>query len=262
MSNGPPGRASGITVVARVRPPSEMERARGDSESVRCLDDRTVQVGPRQLTFDAALGGSNQQHVFERTDMRQLLDAALQGYAATVFAYGQTGSGKTFTMSGPEGIADRAASAEGSAGDGIIPRAVRYLFNALDAHRSGRAGVSYAVSASYLEIYNEQINDLLNPASTGLPIRWNAQQGFFVEGLLVVDCETVDELMMVFREGTKNRTVRARLSAAAPRACPAAGSRAGSLTPLPTPRARARRALRRPAARDGCGLRRRSARTS
>jgi len=209
---------SGITVVVRVRPLNEMENSRGDSaDGVRCMGDRVVLAGQRQLTFDAAFGGPDQAQVFERTEMRALLDASLQGFAATVFAYGQTGSGKTYTMSGPEyGTELDASGAITSASEGIIPRAVRHLFAMLDSYTASRSGVSYAISASYLEIYNEQINDLLNTSSTGLPMRWHAAQGFFVEGLVVVDCETVDELMLVFQEGTKNRKACARANAHAP----------------------------------------------
>lgn len=203
---------SGITVVVRVRPLNHMERERGDSaDGVRCLDDRVVLAGNRQHTYDAVFGGPDQAQVFERTEMRALLDASLQGYAATVFAYGQTGSGKTYTMSGADlGAELDPSSPVGPASEGIIPRAVRHLFATLDSYTASRTGVSYAISASYLEIYNEHINDLLNTSSTNLPIRWHAAQGFFVEGLVVVDCETVSELMMVFQEGTKNRKARAR----------------------------------------------------
>jgi hypothetical protein len=239
--------------VVRVRPLNEMELARGDTaDGVCCLDDRVVQVGgARQLTFDAAFGGPDQAQVFERTEMLALLDASLQGYAATVFAYGQTGSGKTYTMSGPEMIGELGDSSgapapatwTGTPAEGIIPRAVRHLFSALDSYQSNRGpGVSYAISASYLEIYNEQINDLLNPASTGLPVRWHAAQGFFVEGLVVIDCESIDELMMVFQEGTKNRKARARPCARrelratrAARHC--AGARTAAVAASPSPNA-------------------------
>lgn len=201
---------SGITVVVRVRPLNELERTRGDAATgVQCLSEHVVQLGARQLTFDGAFSGSEQSQIFERTEVRALLDASLQGYAATIFAYGQTGSGKTYTMSGGDrpGVTDGSVSI-GAPAEGIIPRACRHLFRSLDTYQASKPGVSYAISASYLELYNEQINDLLNTSSTGLPIRWHAAQGFFVEGLVVIDCDTVDELSLVFKEGTKNRTVR------------------------------------------------------
>ena len=63
--------------------------------------------------------------------------------------------------------------------------------------------------ASYLELYNESVNDLLNPESTNLALRWQARTGAFVENLLQVECESVDDAMAVFSEGTRNRKVMA-----------------------------------------------------
>ena len=69
------------------------------------------------------------------------------------------------------------------------------------------ASAAPQVRASYLELYNEQINDLLNPESTNLQLRAHAQTGVFVENLLQVDCEGVADAMMVFAEGIRNRKV-------------------------------------------------------
>merc|ERR1712166_1316724 len=67
-------------------------------------------------------------------------------------------------------------------------------------------GVEFSVRASYLEIYNEQVSDLLNPDGGVLNIRWR-QSGFFVEDLFVVDVSTVDDILAVFEEGSQNRSV-------------------------------------------------------
>ena len=64
---------------------------------------------------------------------------------------------------------------------------------------------TYYVKASFLEIYKEQLQDLLNPASGILHIRWNVQNGFFVESLTVVECTSKDDLIAVLNEGVKNR---------------------------------------------------------
>jgi hypothetical protein len=55
--------------------------------------------------------------------------------------------------------------------------------------------------ASYLEIYNEHVYDLLNPKGPSLPIRWNAEKGFFVENLYVIDCEVLDDCLAILEEG-------------------------------------------------------------
>jgi hypothetical protein len=63
------------------------------------------------------------------------------------------------------------------------------------------------VRASYLEIYNETLNDLLNPSSTGLQLRYEAKRGAFVQNLLQVDCESLEDAMLVLAEGMRNRKV-------------------------------------------------------
>ena len=61
------------------------------------------------------------------------------------------------------------------------------------------------LEVSFLEIYNEQINDLLNPGNTNLQIRWDQKQGFFVEGLLVIECKKPEDIVEIILQGTKNR---------------------------------------------------------
>jgi kinesin family protein 12 len=67
--------------------------------------------------------------------------------------------------------------------DGIIPRSVRFMWE-----RMTERPEQFYVKASFQEIYNEQLRDLLNPKSGVLHCRWNAKNGFFVEDLMVVEC--------------------------------------------------------------------------
>ncbi|CAI8044186.1 Kinesin-like protein Klp98A, partial [Geodia barretti] len=102
---------------------------------------------------------------------KTVLEAAFEGYNACVFAYGQTGSGKTFTMMGTE----RAP--------GLIPRICETLF---DRTVSGSLKkVSYKVEASFMEIYNEMVRDLLLPAhkyaANRLKVRQHPKHGPYVE---------------------------------------------------------------------------------
>ncbi|CAN0053987.1 unnamed protein product [Ectocarpus sp. 13 AM-2016] len=123
----------------------------------------------------------------------EVVDSSLQGYNATVFAYGQTGTGKTFTMEGFK----RGASAEDR---GIIPRAIEQVFAHIQRNASprwetglnrtrsqitphGNLRMRFLVRASYLQIYNEQISDLLKPERNNLTIREDKKRGVFVEGL-------------------------------------------------------------------------------
>jgi kinesin family protein 12 len=79
---------------------------------------------------------------------------------------------------------------------------VRYIWQLLDSKKS-----EYFVKSSFLEIYNEQIRDLLNPASGNLSCRWNNENGFFVEDLIVVDCVNTEDMAAVLKEGMRNRKI-------------------------------------------------------
>lgn len=86
---------------------------------------------------------------------RKITKCVLQGYNGTVLVYGQTTSGKTYTMLGsPDN-------------PGILPCALRDIFKAIQTEKENQ----YKVVISYLEIYNEIINDLLIPGSTNLRIK-------------------------------------------------------------------------------------------
>eukprot|EP00058_Branchiostoma_floridae_P019075 XP_002604564.1 hypothetical protein BRAFLDRAFT_79440 [Branchiostoma floridae] len=92
---------------------------------------------------------TKQEEVFEHV-AQPVIDNAISGYNGTIFAYGQTGSGKTFTITGgAERYADR----------GIIPRTLSYLFEYYEKHPE----FTYTTHVSYLEIYNENGYDLLDP---------------------------------------------------------------------------------------------------
>ncbi|KAK1630932.1 hypothetical protein QYE76_005247 [Lolium multiflorum] len=98
---------------------------------------------------------------------KHIVDSAVQGFNGTVFAYGQTNSGKTYTM-------------RGSANEpGIIPLAVHDLFRSIQEHMDRE----FLVRMSYMEIYNEEINDLLVPEHRKLQIHENYERGIHVAGL-------------------------------------------------------------------------------
>ncbi|GIL53792.1 hypothetical protein Vafri_9425 [Volvox africanus] len=205
--------ADNIKVAVRVRPLFPHETERGGTTVVQVSSNTTIKVvvpGPagtsmqRDFAFHACLGPDvNQADVLHLCGVPQLLDAALAGYNVTVFAYGQTGSGKTYTMSGREEVIG-SDSYLGDAHDGIITRAIQHLFAAAETRK---AEAKFAVAASYLEIYNEGIYDLLNLKAKNLPVKWDAALGFFVPGLKQVTCNKIDTMMEVIRTGMKHRHV-------------------------------------------------------
>lgn len=138
-----------------------------------------------------------------------LLASAMDGYNVTVFAYGQTGSGKSHTMLGTR------------ENPGFIPQFVEALFGACAATSARPAGggsnpVQCTLEASYLEIYMEQIRDLLNPggrssrSSKGaLRVREHPRTGPYVEDLAKVACKSAAEVQILLDHGGTVRTIAA-----------------------------------------------------
>jgi hypothetical protein len=102
---------------------------------------------------------SSQSEVYE-TAAQPAVASSLQGYNAAIIAYGQTGTGKTYTM---EGVHDDPFH------QGIVPRAIKDIFRSISADNTPHN--QYLVRASYLQIYNEVISDLLKPERSNLVIR-------------------------------------------------------------------------------------------
>ena len=93
-----------------------------------------------------------------------LIKQVLEGYNCTVFAYGQTGTGKTYTM---EGLGEIRGAWENDPNTGIIPRALSDLFDGL---RTSDA-TEYSVRVSFLELYNEELFDLLSAHDVSQKLR-------------------------------------------------------------------------------------------
>ncbi|NXC70293.1 KIF12 protein, partial [Anhinga anhinga] len=192
----------------RVRPLTCTETRRGDRQVVHSLGDGTVHVSAAR--HDATFGfsavfdvGASQEAVFEGSRMRQLVELAIDGFSCTVFAFGQTGSGKTYTLMGPPAQSERRPAAPGLLG--LMQRSFACL---LEQSRS--RGADLALSASYLEIYNEQVRDLLNPGPPcALPLRWSKTRGFYVENQLSVDFESLEAITDLLQQGSQRRRTSA-----------------------------------------------------
>ncbi|NXJ90073.1 KIF12 protein, partial [Corythaixoides concolor] len=177
----------------RVRPLTCTEARRGDRRVVHSLGGGTVHVSAAR--HDATFGfsavfdaGASQEAVFEGSGMRQLVEQAVDGFSCTVFAFGQTGSGKTYTLMGP-----LAQSEDQPAAPALLGLMQRSFTCLLEQSRSRSSDL--ALSASYLEIYNEQVRDLLSPGPPcALPLRWSKTHGFYVENQLSVDFESLEAI--------------------------------------------------------------------
>jgi hypothetical protein len=154
--------------------------------------DEVLLEGPNRpdpyiVQVDRALGmESGQEDMFAAVG-QPMVDHCMDGFNSTIFAYGQTGSGKTYTMMG-----EIVRQEDGSlhAESGLIPRVFDSLFNAIGEKERGSSvsekddTVRYSVKCSFLEIYNEEITDLLDPSASGLQIRdGDTTRGVYVQGL-------------------------------------------------------------------------------
>jgi len=130
--------------------------------------------------------------------------AVLAGYNATIMAYGQTGSGKTHTMFGPDEVLSDFLSCDPEL-HGIVPRASEQLFEGL---RHGAADSSFIVQCSYVEVYNDRLNDLLG-SKQNLQMRERPGAGIVVEGLVHEMVTGSRELMHQLAKGNAKRVVAA-----------------------------------------------------
>ncbi|KAK3576776.1 hypothetical protein CHS0354_014591 [Potamilus streckersoni] len=151
-----------------------------------------------QHVFDQ---NSEQDDIFDHV-AKPVIDNVLQGYNGTIFAYGQTGSGKTFTITGgAERYADR----------GIIPRTLSYIFEEFEQNSER----SYTLHISYLEIYNENGYDLLDPKHEAakledLPkvtLMEDSDQNIHLKNLSVHQATNEEEALNLLFLGDTNRMI-------------------------------------------------------
>uniref|UniRef100_A0A8C2F6K6 Si:rp71-84d9.1 n=1 Tax=Cyprinus carpio TaxID=7962 RepID=A0A8C2F6K6_CYPCA len=205
-----------VQVAVRVRPFNKRERDAGSrciisvtNNNISIQDPRNPQ-NSRTFTFDYTYWSHsgfsrNKDGLFvsEETGGRYSVfldlgqgihDNALQGYNATLLAYGQTGSGKSYSMVGY------------GPNKGLIPTLCDRLFQSIKSMQDSR---QCQVFFSMLEIYNEQVLDLLSKTSRsagGLRVREDQQRGFYVEGLRRVPCDSAAQVEQLMEQGTRTRT--------------------------------------------------------
>ncbi|XP_059314093.1 kinesin-like protein KIN-12D [Lycium ferocissimum] len=200
-----------VQVLIRVRPLNSMERStQGYS---RCLKQESAQcitwIGQPEtrFTFDhVACETINQETLFRMVGL-PMVENSLSGYNSSIFAYGQTGSGKTHTMLGEiEELEIRP-----SPNRGMTPRIFEFLFARIRAEEESRRDerLQYSCKCSFLEIYNEQITDLLDPSSTNLMLREDITKGVYVENLSEYEVQTVGDILKLLTQGSLNRRVAA-----------------------------------------------------
>ena len=153
-----------------------------------------------RFTFDQVFDlDSNQIDVYTLT-AKPAVQSVLEGYNSTIFAYGQTGTGKTYTM---EGFTFN----QNDPNRGIIQRTIEDIFNYIMTTSS--ENTKFIIRASYLQIYNEFISDLLKPEKKNLQIREDKKKGIYVDLLSEWAVRNPVDLYALLKRGTSYRTTSA-----------------------------------------------------
>ena len=156
-----------------------------------------IQSKQTKFEFDYVFDEHTQQEDIYHFTTENLIESVMEGYNGTVFAYGATGSGKTYTMVGDK------------SNHGIMIRALNDLFNALSEVKDKK----YNVNISYIEVYNEQLKDLLDSNNNRKKIdaRFDPQKGVILFNAIQSNINNANDAFRLLEIGNKNRTEKKTL---------------------------------------------------
>ncbi|GMY32137.1 kinesin-like protein KIN-12B [Fagus crenata] len=201
--NSVPGASdSGVQVIVRMRPP-HTDRDEGDLIVQKTSTD-SLSINGHTFTFDSVADvEATQKDIFELIGA-PLVENCLAGFNSSVFAYGQTGSGKTYTIWGPANALEENLSNDQQ---GLTPRVFERLFSRISEEqiKQSEQQLSYQCQCSFLEIYNEQVTDLLDPNQKNLLIREDVKSGVYVENLTEEYVSTMKDVTRLLMKGLSNR---------------------------------------------------------
>ncbi|XP_040992775.1 kinesin-like protein KIN-5D [Juglans microcarpa x Juglans regia] len=212
-----------VQVLVRCRPLSEEElrihtpvviscnESRREVSAVQSIANKQID---RTFAFDKVFGPTSQQKELYDQAVSPIVNEVLEGYNCTIFAYGQTGTGKTYTMEGGA----RKKNGEFPNDAGVIPRAVKQIFDILEAQNA-----EYSMKVTFLELYNEEISDLLAPEECSkfiddkskkpIALMEDGRGGVFVRGLEEEIVCTANEIYKILEKGSaKRRTAETLLN--------------------------------------------------
>ncbi|CAH1784140.1 unnamed protein product [Owenia fusiformis] len=207
-----------INVVVRCRPMNEAEKKRG-SHNVVEVDQNKGEVTIKEkllplahtktFNYDRVFGPNTKQISVYKEVVVPVIDEVLMGYNCTIFAYGQTGTGKTFTMEG-ERSNNMTCSWEEDPLAGIIPRSLHQLFERLN-----KQDIEFSMRISYIELYNEELYDLLNSSEEPLRLRIyedSAKKGsVIINGMEEAVVTNKDDVYNILEMGAAKRQTAATL---------------------------------------------------
>lgn len=194
-----------IVVVVRVRPFTEDEREQAKLGMCTHTDGNRIDVSTapagevskrHTFTFDAVFPPDTTQMQLYNKVARHIVTQALLGFNGCIFAYGQTSSGKTHTMLGEASDEDLW---------GITPNSVNQIFDHIEVCAEEEDDSDYSVAVSFLEVYNEQVRDLLTDNKSNLPVRETPHHNFVVPGLSIIPVDTRKAVLSLIRQGVRRR---------------------------------------------------------
>ena len=210
------GGASGENIVVAVRVRDFLPREERSRLALLMKDETTeltYRNAQRPFTFDHCFWSirdtedttynipyASQKDVYEKLGS-PVIDNALKGFNSSIIAYGQTGSGKSYSVFGPQG-----SLGSGSEHEGLIPRVCKELFERIA--EGGDGADSYLVQASMLELYKEQVFDLLNK-KVKLVVRSDSNGGFQVPGRTQREVKCYKEIEDLLKRGEVHKTYAA-----------------------------------------------------
>lgn len=158
----------------------------------------TAAEPPRVYAYDAVFDSNTSQMDIYVQTASPIVEEVLKGYNGTIFAYGQTGTGKTYTMAGSNTAPELR---------GIIPNSFAHIFSHI---AKAKEDEKFLVCVTYLEIYNEEVRDLLgNNPHQSLEVKERPDIGVFVKDLTGYVVHNADELEKIMAVGNKNRHIGA-----------------------------------------------------
>ncbi|CAN8189863.1 unnamed protein product [Coccothraustes coccothraustes] len=203
---GPRGRRALRTAARRARgsqspsapsPCARGSRRAGGARQAEGAGDSSNEP-PKTFTFDTVFGPESKQLDVYNLTARPIIDSVLEGYNGTIFAYGQTGTGKTFTMEGVRAVPELR---------GIIPNSFAHIFGHI---AKAEGDTRFLVRVSYLEIYNEEVRDLLGKDQTQrLEVKERPDVGVYIKDLSAYVVNNADDMDRIMTLGHKNRSVGA-----------------------------------------------------
>ncbi|KAF1606375.1 UNVERIFIED_CONTAM: Chromosome-associated kinesin KIF4, partial [Eudyptes robustus] len=192
-----------VRVALRCRPLVPKETGEGCQMCLSFVpgEPQVVVGNDKAFTYDYVFDPSVEQEEVFNTAVAPLIRGIFKGYNATVLAYGQTGSGKTYSMGGTY-----TANQEHEPSVGVIPRVIKLLFK----EKEQRQDWEFILRVSYLEIYNEDILDLLCPSrerSSQISIREDPKEGIKIVGLTERNVACAQDTVSCLEQGNNSRTV-------------------------------------------------------